>query len=286
MSSRAACCLSFAVALLLTETSVAAEPSQVVSFRKDLWPGLPSENSKPQEVHFYVTKKTALTDSCLGAHQAEVSGFFDDVRERLQLGEMCGELIVLTHPANHATFSQLANSFVGIHETFHLVAQIFSGRSPSALVFDVRPKLTAGSEQFFNDLVHSLDNRKKVDARAAFAHIAQAYETLPAEDKAVVDFYSTVEWPSEYYAYKVLADDDKTWSRESYMTVRREIGFEPAYLAAIPTGLALDSVLGPGKWEDRVIKGETMLHMLSGLPATAPTRAIWQVNITNWPLTL
>ena len=285
MAPRVPLTLSFVVSLLLVTSSIAAEPSRVVAFRADLWPGLEANESQLREVHFYTSKQAALSDPCLRTHESELSGFFADERGRLQLGEICGELVALMHPENHRTLSPRATNFVGAHETFHLVAQIFSGRAPSALAFDARPKTTPGSDRFFNDLAHALESRPGPEDGGFVAHIAQLYVSLAAEDKAVVDFYSTVEWPAEYYAYKVLANEDNAWGLETYIAVRREIGDEPAYLAAIPTGLELDRAFGTGKWEERVIKGETMFGMLSRLPAGAPTPPVWQVKITSWPLT-
>jgi len=285
MASRVSGRLSVVVSLLLISSSISAGSSAEIAFRADLWPGIEISKSQPRKVHFYTSRQAALRDPCLRTHQSELSGFFDDAHGRLQLGEMCGELFALTHPANHMVYSQRANKFVGVHETFHLVAQIFSGRAPSAVAFDVRPKATPGSDRFFNELASALERGRGTENGTTFAGVAQRYESLSDEDRVVVDFFSTVEWPAEYYAYKVLASEDRTWSPESYIELRHEIGFEPAYLAAVSAGIELDRVLGPGKWEERVISGESMLGLLSKLPAASPTRRVWQVNITSWPLT-
>lgn len=255
-----------------------------LTFRSDLWPAAAIRREKRRTVRFYTTAGDALHDDCLGRSRDEVAAFFTDKASRLSVGERCDKLFVLVHHTQGA-MSDTTREFVGAHETYHLVAQIFSGAAPGALL-EPRPKITPGSDKFFDDLAAALTPHPGTGDTQAIADIAGRYAALSAQDRAVVDFMATIEWPAEYYAYLVMADEKRGWGIERYREVRKEASDETGYRAAIPVGLALDRRLGAGRWQERVLQGENMFAILAGLAGVSVGSRAESVNVTRYALSL
>lgn len=246
-----------------------------------MWPGV--EKSQQRPVYFYNSRQAALDDTCLGQHGKGVSDLFSAPSARLQMGEMCGRLFVLLHDPAHEKISTVARDFAAAHETFHLAGQIFGGATPD-LIFAPRPRVTPGADRFFAYLASSLNGAGKSVSEQTISDISKAYEALSVDEKNVVDFYSVCEWPAEFYAYKVLESQEREWTLDRYLGVRKEIGDELSYRVAIPVGLALDRQLGNGQWEARVFQGESMFGILTRIFAPSPQPNFVFYKVTSFDL--
>jgi hypothetical protein len=283
MSSRLKLLLLWTLMLLAPMTPAASGSPHLIEFRSDLWPGATVRDAPLRTVHFYTTGAEALKDDCLKQSSDEVTAFFGDAAGGLKFGARCGTLFVLVHDTIHPAMSEVARRFIGVHETFHIAAQIWGGPTPSVLIYGLRPKVSPRADKFFADLAKALNSRAGKGDLQVDADIAHEYQSLPPDDRATVDYFSALEWPAEYYAFKVMASERPDWNVKSYLAVREEIGNEASYRAAVAVGLELDGRLGSGTWEERVFKGDSMFTLLARLGSVNLDK-VDLVQVTDYPL--
>jgi hypothetical protein len=264
-------------------TAAASGSPHVIEFRSDLWPGATLREAPLRSVHFYTSGDQALKDDCLKRRSDEVAAFYGDAAGGLKIGTRCGTLFVLVHDTLRPNMSETDKRFIGVHETFHIAAQIVGGPTPSVLVYGPRPKPSPRADQFFADVASALTARAGKGDLAVVVAIVREYRSLSPDDRATVDYFSTVEWPAEYYAFKAMASERPDWNLKRYLAVRAEIGDEASYRAAVPVGLELDGRLGAGTWEERVFKGDSMFTLLARL-GSVNLDQVDLIQVTDFPL--
>lgn len=247
-------------------TTAAADDAMDTRFayRSDIWPGARQQVEHLRTVHVYTDGHDAAKDACLAAQPEALDAFFHGNDPRLVMGERCGRLFVLVRDPSGTTWVGEARRFAAIHETYHLAAQLFGGPTPNLLVFGQRPASTPGSDRFFEKLARGSAEPSGDDADRA-REILHDYQSMSPDDRRVVEFFATVEWPAEYYAFAVMASDEPDWTLQRYLAVRRRAGDEAAYRAAIPVGMLLDRSLGSTAWRPRLFKDQSMLTLLAHL---------------------
>lgn len=245
--------------LLHPQTSLAHMPP-ALTIDESIWALNSDAPRRKQEVTFYYDNRAA-EDPCLVKNAKNLLEMYSPEAQpsSLRIGEACDRLFVLfRNDKLLAKLGQIGLDFVGHHETFHLLGQIYRHKIPIEMIIGNRPIISDRARSFLKSINEKLGRAgilENLDLRDSF-------EKLPEPDRTGIEFLAGMEWPAEYYAFKVMeARGSAEWARQ-YSMIRSTLGDEIEYSTGVTVGGALDKIFAGRSWQIEVNNGSTMLDVL------------------------
>jgi hypothetical protein len=246
-------------ALLPPQTSLAQMPP-ALTIDESIWALNSDAPLRKQEVTFYHDNRAA-EDPCFAKNARNLLEMYSPEAQSsfLRIGEACDRLFVLfRNDKLVAKFGQMGLDFVGHHESFHLLGQIYRNKIPIEMLIGNRPIISERARSLLKNINEKLGRvgiLENLDLRDSF-------EQLPEADRAGIAFLAGMEWPAEYYAFKVMeARGSAEWARQ-YSNIRSILGDEVEYSTGVTVGGALDKIFAGRSWQIEVNNGATMLDVL------------------------
>lgn len=237
-----------------------AHMSRIFIIEESVWTLSPALPVRKQQVTFYHDRRAA-EDPCLRRKSRNILQMYSSESSPnfLRIGEACDHLFVLYRNDEFSEkFGQIGLDFVAHHESFHLLGQIYRNKVPVEMLVGVRPTISHKARLFLVDL-KSVLGRRDGEMNVSFR---DSYEQLPETDRAGIAFLAGMEWPAEYYAFKVMEARGSFGWLKQYRDIRSALGDEIEYSTGVAVGEVLDKIFDGRSWQTEVNNGATMLDVL------------------------
>lgn len=185
-----------------------------------------------------------------------------------RMGQHDDRLVVVMGLEPGINGGKAAWDFLAAHESFHLAAQYYGGRVPSAYIeIDENLVKKYSADHRFEEIYDAVDEMHRSVQAGTHAppceRFSNAYRALDDGAKIYFSYKAFWEWPAEFYAYKAAFEG----SLAEYEVFRARLFADDAGYRLFTAGVKLAELvelkLGRPAWQGRAAQGESMLAIFS-----------------------
>lgn len=189
-------------------------------------------------------------------------------RHEFRMGQADDHLVVVLGLEPGITGGEEALDFLAAHESFHLAAQYYGSRIPfSYIEIDERVVKAYSMDERLSRIYDAVDEMHRSatggNTSPACDELAAAIGSMEGGARTYFTYKAFWEWPAEFYAYTTafkgsLAEYESFRSR----LFADDVGYR-LFTSGVKVAEMLESRLGRNAWQERAVRGESMLAMFS-----------------------